>query len=74
MHFEKARGFAGEDAEPFEATLTSAGWAVRKLDDALEDLAVALQRDGLSQREIAGETGKSPAMVNRILNRVGAQA
>ena len=74
VHFEKARGFAGSDAEPFEAALTSAGWAVRKLDDALEDRAVALQRDGLSQREIAAEINKPLTTVNRILKRAGAKA
>jgi hypothetical protein len=69
VHFEKTRGFAGPDAEPFEAALTAAGWAVRELDDALEDRVVALHRDGLSQRDIAAEIGKSAATVNRVLKR-----
>jgi len=41
VHFEKARGFAGEEAEPFEAALTGAGWAVCKLEDALERVRIA---------------------------------
>jgi putative DNA primase/helicase len=71
VHFEKARGFNGPDAEPFEAALTSNGWAVRKLEDALEGRVRALHADGLSQREIATEIGKSAATVNRILKRSG---
>jgi uncharacterized protein YerC len=76
VHFEKTRGFAGPDAEPFEAALTAAGWAVRALDDALEDRVVALHRDGLSQRDIVAEIGKSAATVNRVLKRAieGASA
>lgn len=69
VHFEKTRGFAGPDAESFEAALTAGGWAMRNLDDALEDRVLALSRDGLSQREIATEIGKSPATVNRALKR-----
>jgi putative DNA primase/helicase len=72
VHFEKARGFNGPEAEPFEAALTAAGWAVRKLEDALEARVLALQADGLSQRDIATEIGKSAATVNRILKRTGA--
>ncbi|GJD51765.1 hypothetical protein OPKNFCMD_4523 [Methylobacterium crusticola] len=74
VHFEKARGFSGPDAEPFEAALTATGWAVRDLDDALEDRVLALHAEGMKQREIAAEVGKSAATVNRILKRVGASA
>jgi hypothetical protein len=74
VHFEKTRGFVGPDAEPFEAALTGGGWVVRALDDALEDRVVALHRDGLSQREIAAEIGKSAATVNRVLRRANEGA
>jgi putative DNA primase/helicase len=70
VHFEKTRGFTGPDAEPFEAALVAGGgWAMRDLDDALEDRVLALSRDGLSQRDIAAEIGKSAATINRILKR-----
>lgn len=69
VHFEKTRGFAGPDADSFEAALTAGGWAMRNLDDALEDRVVAFSRDGLSQREIAAEIKKSPATVNRLLKK-----
>ena len=69
VHFEKSRGFTGTDAEPFEAALTISGWAVRDLNDALEDRVMALKEDGLTQREIATEIGKSLGTVNAILKR-----
>jgi hypothetical protein len=71
VHFEKTRGFTGPDAEPFEAALTAGGWAVRKLQDVLEDRVIALHQDGLNQRDIAAEIGKSASTVNRILKRAG---
>src|SRR5262249_31929346 len=69
VHYEKCRGFTGAAAEPFEACLTQGGWAVRDLQQALEDRVVELQQAGLSQREIAAETGKSLGTVNAILQR-----
>jgi putative DNA primase/helicase len=73
VHFEKSRGFTGSDAEPFEAALTVNGWAVRDLNDALEDRVMALKADGLTQREIAAESGKSLGTVNAILKRAQAK-
>ncbi len=69
VHFEKARGFSGPDAEPFEATLTPGGWTMRAVEDALEDRIVMLKAEGRSQRNIAAEVGKSLATVNRVLKR-----
>jgi putative DNA primase/helicase len=70
VHFEKSRGFTGQDAEPFEATLTEAGWAMRNIENALEDRIAVLDAEGLNQRDIATEIGKSPATVNRVLKRL----
>jgi hypothetical protein len=69
VHFEKCRGFTGTDAEPFEAALTTKGWVMRNLNEALEDRVTALKDDGLTQREIAAEIGKSLGTVNAILKR-----
>jgi putative DNA primase/helicase len=69
VHFEKARGFMGDDAEPFEATLTASGWAMRDLQAALEDQVLELHQAGMTQRDIAKEIGKSPGTVNAILKR-----
>jgi hypothetical protein len=73
VHFEKSRGFTGTDAEPFEAALTISGWAVRDLNDALEDRVMALKEDGLTQREIAAEIGRSLGTVNAILKKAQAK-
>ena len=70
VHFEKTRGFTGPDAEPFEATLTEGGWATRNLDDVLDGQVWALHQQGMKQREIAQEVGKSPSTVNRIVKRL----
>ncbi|MGC1575707.1 MAG: AAA family ATPase [Beijerinckiaceae bacterium] len=73
VHFEKSRGFTGTDAEPFEAALTINGWAMRNLNEALEDRVTALREDGLTQREIATEIGKSLGTVNAILKKAQAK-
>ncbi len=74
IHFEKSRGFAGEDAKPFEVKLhlnnNQASWEVFELEDLEEKRVVELASEGgLSQRDIANETGLSLSRVNRILKR-----
>ena len=67
VHFEKARGLMGNDASPFCAQLTEAGWVTRQLDDVRDDQIFALAAEGLKQRAIAMELGISAATVNRTL-------
>jgi hypothetical protein len=68
LHFEKARGFHGTDAEPFEARLIGNQWAISaiKTGDDLDTLK-ALRRQGLSIREIAERTGLGKTTVARRL-------
>ena len=66
VHYEKSRGFHGEDAKPFEAALSSGGWSTRDLADADMARVVALTADGLSVREIAEETTFSKTKVSRL--------
>jgi hypothetical protein len=66
VHFEKNRGFFGEDAKPLEAALGLGGWAMRDIGDAELARVVALSADGLSVRDIAGELGLSNSTVNRL--------
>jgi putative DNA primase/helicase len=69
VHFEKARGFMGADAEPFEASLGANGWLIRDLSQAIQDQVIALADEGLKQRDIAKELGKGLGTVNRILRK-----
>jgi putative DNA primase/helicase len=69
IHFEKARGFHGPDAEPFEARLIGdQQWqesAIKTGDD--QDTLAALRQQGLSVRDIAERTGLSKSNVQRKL-------
>jgi putative DNA primase/helicase len=68
LHFEKARGFYGPDAEPFEARLVGNQWAITdiKSGDDVETLK-ALRKQGLSIRDIAERTGLGRSTVSRRL-------
>lgn len=73
IHFEKSRGFAGEEAKPFQVQLklenNQASWQVSKIEDLQVERVLELSRDGLTQRDIAGETGISLSTVNRIIKK-----
>lgn len=67
VHFEKARGFHGDDAKPFEAALTpGAGWTMRDLADAEMARVMAMTADGMSVREIAEALGIGKSTVSRM--------
>lgn len=72
LHFEKARGFHGTDAKPFEAALVEGEWTTRDLADAELARVMALTADGLSVREIAEELGISKSTVSRMQARAKA--
>jgi putative DNA primase/helicase len=67
--FTKSRGFAGVDAEPFEAELRDGVWLTKDIEDAMAAQAYERSKDGLTQRKIALELGCSPAKVNRLIAR-----
>ncbi|NBV06699.1 MAG: RNA polymerase subunit sigma-70 [Proteobacteria bacterium] len=73
VHFEKSRGFAGEEAKAFEVKLEikndKALWQTNEIEDLELERVVELSHDGLSQRDIVNETGISLSKVNRILKR-----
>ena len=73
VHFEKARGFFGAEAESFEAQLLDDGtWNTCPIVVADDDDSIrALAGQGLSQRDIAARTGKSKSSVDRIVKRGG---
>ncbi len=61
IHFEKHRGFHGDDARPFEARMVISNggclWAMNEIEDMNMVRVAALLEDGLSIRDIADETG-----------------
>lgn len=68
IHFEKARGFYGPEAEPFEVRLAGDAWQeseIKSGDDI--DTLTALRKQGLSVRDIADRTGLSKSSVARKL-------
>lgn len=67
VHFTKARHLTGQDAEPFEASLTPLGWAYQSIDNAERKRVMDLKAEGLTHREIAEETGMSKSRVGRML-------
>lgn len=74
VHFEKARGFMGLDAQPIEVTLraTDQGqdeWIGEPLEDCIYDRVVELKKEGLSQKEIAEEVERNKSNVSRMLKR-----
>lgn len=68
VHFEKNRGFYGDDAKPFEANLVDEQWQLTeiKTGDDVETL-VNLRHSGMSIRDIAERTGVPKSTVARKL-------
>lgn len=71
IHFEKNRGFTGEDAEPLDVSLantpTGQVWTWRKLEISTYQKVVDLANDGLSPSEIAKELEVNRSTVSRHL-------
>lgn len=67
-HFTKSRGFYGPDAEPFEAKFDGDRWSTGPIQagDDISDLK-ALQKAGMSVRQIADRAGISKSAVARKL-------
>ena len=70
VHFEKNRGFTGEDAQTLEAQLTvntlgAAKWAVTVLGERLAEEVAELVKQGKTEREIATALGIAKTTVNR---------
>lgn len=68
VHFEKTRGFHGEDAEPFEAKLVGEQWELNaiKSGDDIETLK-AMKANGMSYRQIEERTGVPKSTIARKL-------
>jgi putative DNA primase/helicase len=77
LHFEKSRGFYGDEAQPFEARYEvrngAAVWTRTDIHDAERARVVAALNDGMSIREAADALGIHRAKVER-LKRKAAEA
>jgi len=73
VHYEKARGFHGEDAKAFEASIKQQEdqiiWQVKELENVILTQALELHEQGFSQRDIAAELEISLSSVNRLLKK-----
>ncbi len=74
VHFEKARGFLGADAQPFEAQLIAKPnepiqWVTRPLQDSSYEQIVQLTNKGYAQKEIATQMNIHKSNVSRNIKR-----
>lgn len=79
VHYEKSRGFDGEDAAPFEASLITnekglLEWSVKEIEARDLDRVVDLYNDGMTnQRDIAKELEISLGKVNKLIQEAKKQ-
>ncbi len=74
LHFEKARGFAGEKAKPFEARLEidehgGLIWTYRSIEASTYDQVCKLANEGLTQKEISLELTLHKSSVSKHVKR-----
>lgn len=73
IHFEKSRGFMGEEAESFEAQLVNQNemqeWILRPLAESSYDQVINLNKQGFKQKEIAEKLDINKSNVSRHLKR-----
>jgi putative DNA primase/helicase len=77
VHFEKLRGFVGDEAKAFEARLEvrdgQAIWTMRDLEDVTLALAAEMFNDGMSVRDVATDLGISKSAAARLRKKAVAQ-
>ena len=78
VHFEKTRGFSGEDAEPLSCRLgydqhNNPAWLYSRLEDSTFDKVVTLINEGLTQAEIASELDINKSNVSRHVKKARLQ-
>ena len=74
VHFQKSRGFTGEDAQPLEASMEIDAqgrqvWCYRSLEASTYDRCCDLANEGLKNQEIAMELGVNKSTVSRYVRK-----
>ena len=74
VHFEKSRGFHGDDAAPIEAQLTTdihglPMWTTITLEDSVYLRVIDLFNEGMKQNEIAEEVGRNKSNISRMIKK-----
>jgi hypothetical protein len=74
IHFEKARGFLGEAADPFEAQLIikengTQQWITRPIQNSTYEKTISYAKKGFKQNEIAKELNINKSNVSRNMKR-----
>ncbi len=74
IHFDKSRGFTGDDAQPIEASMEvdhrgRQAWSWRSLERSTYDRCCDLANSGLKNHEIAMELGINKSNISRHVNR-----
>jgi len=70
VHYEKNRGFEGNDAKPFEAWLATntegvSQWTLRSVEDGRKEEAFALLDEGMTVTDIAKDLGVHKSTISR---------
>jgi len=70
IHFEKSRGFYGEDAKSFEAGLIkdrngNSTWITNTLKETTIEAVARLLNEGMSQENIAKKINRDPSTISR---------
>lgn len=70
IHFEKSRGFHGNDAKPFDVKLVTnpngmQEWVMKDLEESLTEKVASLLNDGVPQHEISKELNVTPGTVSK---------
>lgn len=77
VHFEKARGFDGDDAKPFEATLACSEskltWSFRDIENRDYESAIDMLNEGMTQTDIAKELDVNKSTISRWMNRAKSE-
>lgn len=77
VEFEKARGFSGEEAEPFIAQMEEKDgkfqWQLEDLEDSLFQKILNLAKLGMDQKDIAHELGVHKSTISKNFNRAKSE-